>query len=199
MDQNKLEEIHKRAARYVETSGNAVRGTIYPQIEGFKKDYSDYLKDLRTSSGVIAGAVIALLSSTIPKIESLAICGLLLLIVVVILSFLPFRKAIINSVPYVQYLKKLSRRLTDFSNNAVKFSRGEITPDEFEKIEKEFKENYDKWRNDQRGDEVNSREEKHFSEISKWYSEINIQLFLFILGLVAITLSVTMPFLCKGF
>jgi len=198
MDQDELEKLHKKAGRYVETSGNAVRGTIYPQIEGFKKDYSDYLKDLRTSSGVIAGAVVALLSSSFPKIDSLAILGLLLLVDVVIWSFLPFRKAIINSVPYVQYLKKLSRWLTDFSNTAVKFSRGESTPEEFEKIEKEFKSNYDKWRNDRHGDEVNLREEKYFSEISKWYSEINVILFLFILGLVAVASSVVIPFVCRG-
>lgn len=199
MNQSELEEMQKRAGRYVETSGNAVRGTIYPQIEGFKKDYSDYLKDLRTSSGIIAGALVALLSSDIEKIEWLAILGLLFLIIVVILSFLPFRKAILNSVSYVQYLKKLSRWLTDFSNNAVKFSRGEVTPDEFGSIEKEFKSKYDKWRNDQRVDEVNLREEKYLAEISKWYSEINILLFLFILGLVAVTLSIFIPLICSTF
>ncbi len=197
MDQEELEKMHKRAGRYVETSGNAVRGTIYPQIEGFKKDYGDYLKELRTSSGIIAGAVVALLSSNISKIEWLAILSLLFLIIVVILTFLPFRKAIVNSIPYIQYLKKLSRWLTDFSNNAVKFSREEITPNEFEKIEKEFKNNYDKWRNDQRGDEVNLREEKHFSEITKWYSEINITLFIFVLGLILVTMSVVIPLVCN--
>ena len=193
MNQEELEQAHKRAGRYVETSGNAVRGTIYPQIEGFKKDYSDYLKELRTSSGIIAGAVVALLSSNISKIEWLAILSLLFLIIVVILTFLSFRKAIVNSVPYVQYLKKLSRWFTDFSNNAVKFSRGEITLSDFEKIEKEFKNNYDKWRNDQRGDTVNLREEKHFSEITKWYSEINAALFILILGLISVTMSVIIP------
>lgn len=197
MDQEELEKMHKRAGRYVETSGNAVRGTIYPQIEGFKKDYSDYLKELRTSSGIIAGAVVALLSSNIGKIEWLAILSLLLLIIVVILTFLPFRKAIVNSIPYIQYLKKLSRWLTDFSNNAVKFSREEITPSEFQKIEKEFKDNYDKWRNDQRGNEINLREEQHFLEITKWYSEINITLFIFMLGLISVTISVVIPLVCN--
>ncbi len=196
MDQEELEKIHKRAGRYVETSGNVVRGTLYPQIEGFKKDYSDYLKELRTSSGIMAGAVVALLSSNIVKIEWLAILSLLFLIIVVIQTFLPFRKAIINSVPYIQYLKKLSRWLTDFSNNAVKFSRGEIFLSEFEKIEKEFKNNYDKWRNDQRRNEVNLSEEKYFSEITKWYSEINTTLFIFVLGLISVTMSVVIPLIC---
>lgn len=199
MDQGELEKMHKRAGRYVETSGNAVRGTIYPQIEGFKKDYGDYLKDLRTSSGIIAGAVVALLSSNIVKIEWLAILSLLFLIIVVILTFLPFRKAIINSVPYIQYLKKLSRWLTDFSNNAVKFSREEIIPSEFEKIEKEFKNNYNKWRNDQCRNEVNLMEEKHFSEITKWYSEINTTLFIFVFGLISVTMSVVIPLICNIF
>jgi len=197
MNQEELEKIHKKAGRYVETSGNAVRGTISPQIEGFKKDYGDYLKELRTSSGVMAGAVVVLLSSNISKIEWLTTLSLLFFIIVVILTFLPFRKAIINSVPYIQYLKKLSRWLTDFSNNAVKFSREEITPGEFEKIEKEFKNNYDKWRNDQCGNEVNLREEKHFSEITKWYSEINTTFFIFVLGLILVTISVVIPLVCN--
>lgn len=197
MSEEELEKIHKRAGRYVETSGNAVRETIHPQIEGFKTGYRNYLSDLRSSSGIIAGAVVALLSSNIAKIEWLAILSLLFLIGVVILTFLPARKAIINSAPYTLYLKKLSRWLTDFSNNAVKFSRGEISPDDFEKTEKEFKENYEKWRSDQRGDEVNHREEKSLLQITKWYSEVNVIFFIFLVGLTLVTMSVVIPLFIK--
>ena len=73
MDQEKLEDLHKRAGIHIEVIGKVVRGTISPQIQGFNKDYDDYLKELRISSGVMAGAVVALLSSDIIQIESLPI------------------------------------------------------------------------------------------------------------------------------
>lgn len=197
MSQEELENLHKKAERYVETSGQAVRETIYPQVESFKKSYNDYFKDLATASGVIAGAVTALLSSNIPKIEWLAILGFTLLIIVVIFTFLSFKKSLIKSIPYVQYLKKLSRELTDFSYNAVRFSREEITPADFEAKERDFKRKYDKWRNDQRGDEINLNENKNLDEMSKWNSEINILFFIFLLGIIFVTFSIIIPLFCK--
>src|SRR3989344_6770085 len=193
MDQEKLEKMHKRAGKYVETSASAVHGTISPQIEAFEKEYTGYLKDLRTSSGVMAGAVVALLSSNISQIEWLTISSLVFFIIVVILTFLSFKKSILNSTPYIKYLRKLSKFLTDFSGDAVKFSRKEIMPGEFEKIEEEFHNSYDRWRNDQYSKEINAKEEQNFSEITRWHSEINVISFIFILGLILVSVSVVIP------
>ena len=199
MDEEELEKLHKQAERYVETSGRAVRETIHPQIEGFKKSYNNYFKELATASGVIAGATTALLSSSIPKIQLLTILGLVLLIIVVVFTFLSFKKGLMNSVPYVQYLKKLSRELTDFSYNAVIFSRKEITPDDFQTKEKEFKNKYYKWRDDLRGDEIDLNENRTLFEMHKWSSEINIITSIFVLGIISIALSIIIPLIIPFF
>lgn len=73
MNQEEREKISKKVEGYVRTTGRTIREVIRPQIEGFKKDYNDCLKELRTTSGVIAGAVTALLSSSMAKVEGLAI------------------------------------------------------------------------------------------------------------------------------
>lgn len=197
MSEEELEKLHRQAERYVETSGHAIREVIYPQIEGFKKNYNDYFKELATASGVIAGAVTALLSSSIPKIVWLAILGFILLIMVVIFTFLSFKIGLVKSTPYIQYLKKLSRELTDFSYNAVRFSRGEITPTDFQTKEEDFKSKYDKWRNDQRADEINLNENKNLSEMPKWNSEISILFFIFASGIICVTLSIVAPLFCR--
>tara|TARA_Y100000310_G_scaffold342130_1_gene443913 strand:+ start:2743 stop:3330 length:588 start_codon:yes stop_codon:yes gene_type:complete len=193
MDQEELKKLHKRAEHYVETSSKAVREVIYPQIEGFKKDYRNYLKNLAASSGIIVGAVTALMSSSISRIEWLTIFGFILLIIVVICTFLSFKRGLIRSVPYVQYLRKLSRELTNSSYSAVRFSRGEIAPYEFQEKEEEFKSSYDKWRNDHRGDEVDLNEDKFLSEMHRWYSEINLLSYILVLGIILVALSVVIP------
>lgn len=186
--------IYEEAGRLVERTGWAVRDVINPQIESFRKSYNDYFRDLATASGVIAGAVTALLSSDIPQIEWLSILGFVLLVSVVVKTFLSFKNGLMESIPYIQYLKNLSREMTEFSHSAVKFSRKEITEKEFQEEDSKFKNKYTEWRSDASGERLDSCENRVLSEASRWHSELNCLYLIFLLGIACITLSILIPF-----
>jgi len=198
MTQAELEKLHKDSARYLETTNHAVSEVIVPQIESFKNTYNKYLKELATAAGVISGAVTALLSSNINRVEWLAVLGFIFLVIVVVFSFWSLKKGIVESVLYIQYLKSLSQELTDFSHNVVRFSRGEITPEDFQKTELEFKGKYDKQRNDHRGVEITNKENEILLKMTKWYSEINILFMLFSVGIILVALSTSIPLFKTG-
>ena len=193
MNQEELKRLHEESKRYVEKIGHAVQKVIYPQIEAFKKSYDDYFRNLVATSGLVAGAVTALLSSNISKIEWLTILGFVLLVTVVISTFIIFKKGLIESIPYVQYLKETSKELTNFSHKAVKLSRGETTPEEFQAEKQKFEQNYNKWRKDPRMGKINLNEGEVLSKISKVFSAINFLTFLFVLGIIFVAISIIIP------
>jgi len=199
MDQE-LEKLHKKAEKYIDRIKVFVH-TVAPQIDGYKKDYREYFKDVITASGVFAALTQALLASNLPKVASLAVVGFFLLIIAIVLAFLGFRKGLVVGAKYVLSVKKIQRKMVDFSGIATQFTRAEITPEAYKIKQDEFERSYPDFRNNEDMDEFNTYENQLLQEIaeSPFLPPSIISVF-FVGGIILVALSVLIPqvlFLCN--
>lgn len=199
MNQN-LEEIYKKAKKYIDNIDIFIHTTT-PQIDGYKKNYSEYLKSIITASGVFAALTQALLVSKLPKITLLAVVGFFLLIIAVILAFLSFRKGLVMGAVYVLALKKIRNKMVDFSGIATQFTKGIITLKEYEIKQDEFEKSYPNFRDNKDIKDFDTQENQLLEETAKnYFSSPNIISIFFVAGIILVTFSVLIPqilFLCN--
>ncbi|MFH1162019.1 MAG: hypothetical protein V1696_01955 [Candidatus Jorgensenbacteria bacterium] len=198
MEEEKKKQLWIEGKSRMEAIGHSVRDVIAPQIQQFSESYHDYLKDVSTSAGILLGGVVALWSTKfIVFVPWLTIASFLFLAASVVLSFYFRKKAVIVSVPYVLYLRKLSRKLTEHSNKIVLFSRKELSVEDYEKEKNEFESQYQTMRSGLHFEELENNETSSLERTPKWYSEINIVTLLFLSGIALIVFSVLFPQFCN--
>lgn len=197
MNEEEKKKLWEEGEKRMKSIGYAVRDVISPQIKEHGESYDDYLKDISATAGLLLGGTIALWSvDFVIFVKPLAVLGFVSLSITVVFSFLLRRRAVIRPIPYIQYLKKLSRWLTDHSNRIVLFSRKELSIDDYMKEKKEFESNYPTMRAGGRFNELEQEEAGIIERMAKWYSEVNILTAFFLLGIGLVLVSVLLPQIC---
>jgi hypothetical protein len=176
---------------------HVVRDVISPQIKQHGESYHDYLKDISATAGLLLGGTVALWSvESISLVKSFAVLGFFFLSITVLFSFYLRKERVVRPMPYILSLRKLSRWLTDHSNEIVLFSRKEISIDDYKKDKTEFESKYSNMRESLRFSDLEKNEENEMERMPKWYSEINLVSLFFLLGIVLILTSVLLPQIC---
>ena len=197
MTEVELKNLQEDGERRMKLISHAVREVFSPQIRQHGEGYHEYLKDISTMAGLLLGGIVALWSTTsVLYIKIFSILSFTFLSLAVVLSFWLRKTAIIRPVPYIQYLKKLSRWMTEHSNKIVLFSRGEKSLDEHLREKEDFSIHYQKMRDGARFKDLEEEESMILDRMPKWYSEVNILTTFFVAGILLVLLSVLLPQIC---
>lgn len=200
MEDEELKKLQKESELHKDKINCFIEKT-YPQIGMFKDSHRKYYEYIVTACGVFAGLTQALLASNFQKINFLAVLGFVFFIIAVIISFLGFKRDLILSAKYTKGLKQIQKILSDFSGDITKFSRNEISPEEYKKKQVNFRSKYPDLRYNSDMGETDAYENTILEEIIDCsFSNLNLITATFLIGLVLVTLSVILPqIVCFGF
>ncbi len=181
------EKIINSAMEEVEFCDEKIK-LLGASIDDYHQRQNRHLIDLRITSGVFAGVALGFLNSDLVKIESLAIIGFLLLVVVVVLTIIFSNVELGRQHSLVQHLKLEQNELLRHQDSVMEFIRGRMDVVEL----KQKRKGLGKWLS-QSNQESRGLAKPIRLDKSWRFSLTNIATSLFVLGLVFIAISATFP------
>lgn len=182
------------AGEYVRRIHKAVRETFVPQIEASKQYVASRLREAVVIAGTLTSLTLTLFVSDAPQIHWLGALGLLTFAGVFLLTAIIFFRAMKVYARYTLKLQRISNAFTEFSGECVKFSRSEITQEEFEAKEKALRAAYPHMRDNDEFAAVEVWDKQFLEKLANGrFSELNLIAALLVGGIVAVILSVVLP------
>lgn len=193
MSEDEINKLKQKAQSYKDKIHNFI-STTSPQIDGFKNSHRKYYEYIVTACGVFAGLTEALLASNFQKIDLLATLGFIFFVLAVIIAFIGFKRDLIFGAKYTIGLKGIQKTLSDFSYSNTRFSKNEISAEEYKIKLDEFEKKYPDMRNNADMEKTDAYENSILKDLSdNPFSSVNLITATFLAGLILVALSVILP------
>lgn len=189
-----MENLDDTTKNRIKESGDFIEKVTSPQINAYTTQYNQLLKDLIFNAGIFAGAAMALLSSSIEQKRVFSIAGLILIVLSIIFAVLGFRRSLLKDSDYILLLKKLEGMFSDRSSLAISHKAGVLNEEGYKSKDRELVEKIYAQLDAPAIEEVRRASFEFLENMKKPWSEINIVTYCFILGILLLILSVTIPF-----
>jgi len=159
------------------------------------KELREYYFAIITTAGVIAGALVVLLSTDSPQIKSFTVLSLVLQLVVISLCFAQFRSGLRRSEKIVRYIRKVDRAFSNLSYWMTKFQRDEIDQATFKEKWDVVYGQYETLRGDENTQEIEKEEDKVLDKQRTAWDTFNVIFYLFLTSLVSVAIALITPYI----